>query len=185
MAHKKAGGSSRNGRDSAGRRLGIKLFGGQAAIPGNIICRQRGTTWFPGEGVGMGTDHTIFATVEGNVVAGNIGSMKRMEYTVIGGRVDLAERLEGANKFYGTSILICDATWSAVSGACRPGWRLVSRASMYGDNAASSTDAGESSMTIRAAISGFSATGSHCTRALRPAPAAATTMFSTAAPSAA
>ena len=67
MAHKKAGGSSRNGRDSAGRRLGVKLFGGQLAIPGNIICRQRGTTWFPGEGVGMGTDHTIFATVEGRV----------------------------------------------------------------------------------------------------------------------
>lgn len=67
MAHKKAGGSSRNGRDSAGRRLGVKLFGGQVAIPGNIICRQRGTTWFPGEGVGMGTDHTIFATVEGRV----------------------------------------------------------------------------------------------------------------------
>ncbi len=67
MAHKKAGGSSRNGRDSAGRRLGVKLFGGQIAIPGNIICRQRGTKWFPGEGVGMGTDHTIFATVEGQV----------------------------------------------------------------------------------------------------------------------
>ena len=67
MAHKKAGGSSRNGRDSAGRRLGVKLFGGQAAIPGNIIVRQRGTTWFPGEGVGMGTDHTIFAKVEGAV----------------------------------------------------------------------------------------------------------------------
>ena len=67
MAHKKAGGSSRNGRDSAGRRLGVKLFGGQVAMPGNIICRQRGTTWFPGEGVGMGTDHTIFATVEGRV----------------------------------------------------------------------------------------------------------------------
>jgi large subunit ribosomal protein L27 len=67
MAHKKAGGSSRNGRDSAGRRLGVKLFGGQIAIPGNIICRQRGTTWFPGEGVGMGTDHTIFAKVEGFV----------------------------------------------------------------------------------------------------------------------
>jgi large subunit ribosomal protein L27 len=67
MAHKKAGGSSRNGRDSAGRRLGVKLFGGQIAIPGNIICRQRGTTWFPGEGVGMGTDHTIFAKVEGRV----------------------------------------------------------------------------------------------------------------------
>ena len=56
MAHKKAGGSSRNGRDSAGRRLGVKLFGGQAAIPGNIIVRQRGTEWFPGAGVGMGRD---------------------------------------------------------------------------------------------------------------------------------
>ena len=67
MAHKKAGGSSRNGRDTAGRRLGVKLYGGQAAAPGNIIVRQRGTTWFPGEGVGMGTDHTIFATTEGRV----------------------------------------------------------------------------------------------------------------------
>ncbi len=67
MAHKKAGGSSRNGRDSAGRRLGVKLFGGQAAIPGNIIVRQRGTRMFPGEGVGMGSDHTIFAKVEGTV----------------------------------------------------------------------------------------------------------------------
>ncbi|MBL4918955.1 50S ribosomal protein L27 [Szabonella alba] len=67
MAHKKAGGSSRNGRDSAGRRLGVKLYGGQAAIPGNIIVRQRGTKMFPGEGVGMGRDHTIFATVEGRV----------------------------------------------------------------------------------------------------------------------
>jgi large subunit ribosomal protein L27 len=67
MAHKKAGGSSRNGRDSAGRRLGVKLYGGQTVIPGNIIVRQRGTTWFPGTGVGMGTDHTIFAVVEGHV----------------------------------------------------------------------------------------------------------------------
>jgi large subunit ribosomal protein L27 len=67
MAHKKAGGSSRNGRDSAGRRLGVKLFGGQAAIPGNIIVRQRGTRMFPGQGVGMGSDHTIFAVVEGKV----------------------------------------------------------------------------------------------------------------------
>ena len=67
MAHKKAGGSSRNGRDSAGRRLGVKLYGGQACIPGNIIVRQRGTTWFPGTGVGMGTDHTIFSTVVGHV----------------------------------------------------------------------------------------------------------------------
>lgn len=67
MATKKAGGSSRNGRDSAGRRLGVKLFGGQHAVAGNIIVRQRGTRWFPGDGVGMGTDHTIFATVEGHV----------------------------------------------------------------------------------------------------------------------
>ena len=67
MAHKKAGGSSRNGRDSAGRRLGVKLYGGQDAIPGNIIVRQRGTKFWPGEGVGMGKDHTIFAKVEGHV----------------------------------------------------------------------------------------------------------------------
>jgi large subunit ribosomal protein L27 len=67
MAHKKAGGSSRNGRDSAGRRLGVKLYGGQAAIPGNIIVRQRGTKFWPGDGVGMGKDHTIFATATGAV----------------------------------------------------------------------------------------------------------------------
>ncbi|MFW8636364.1 50S ribosomal protein L27 [Cribrihabitans pelagius] len=67
MAHKKAGGSSRNGRDSAGRRLGVKLFGGQAAIAGNIIVRQRGTKFWPGEGVGLGKDHTIFATADGAV----------------------------------------------------------------------------------------------------------------------
>ena len=67
MAHKKAGGSSRNGRDSAGRRLGVKKYGGEAVIPGNIIIRQRGTKWWPGEGVGMGKDHTIFAVAEGQV----------------------------------------------------------------------------------------------------------------------
>lgn len=67
MAHKKAGGSSRNGRDSAGRRLGVKLFGGQAAIAGNIIIRQRGTRWYPGVGVGIGKDHTLFAVQEGRV----------------------------------------------------------------------------------------------------------------------
>lgn len=67
MAHKKAGGSSRNGRDSESKRLGIKKFGDQAVVPGNIIARQRGTKWHPGTGVGMGTDHTIFATVEGRV----------------------------------------------------------------------------------------------------------------------
>jgi large subunit ribosomal protein L27 len=67
MAHKKAGGSSRNGRDSAGRRLGVKKSGGQAVIPGNIIVRQRGTKWHPGDGVGMGKDHTLFAVREGEV----------------------------------------------------------------------------------------------------------------------
>ncbi|MDP1670375.1 50S ribosomal protein L27 [Phaeovulum sp.] len=68
MAHKKAGGSSRNGRDSAGRRLGVKLYGGQLVAPGNIIVRQRGTTWWPGAGVGMGRDHTIFAVTSGHVL---------------------------------------------------------------------------------------------------------------------
>jgi large subunit ribosomal protein L27 len=67
MAHKKAGGSSRNGRDSAGRRLGVKRFGGEAVIPGNILVRQRGTKFWPGTGVGLGRDHTIFATAEGQV----------------------------------------------------------------------------------------------------------------------
>jgi large subunit ribosomal protein L27 len=67
MAHKKSGGSSRNGRDSAGRRLGVKKFGGEAVLAGNIIVRQRGTKFFPGDNVGMGVDHTLFATAEGAV----------------------------------------------------------------------------------------------------------------------
>jgi large subunit ribosomal protein L27 len=67
MAHKKAGGSSRNGRDSAGRRLGVKAFGGEAVIAGNIIVRQRGTQMHPGTGVGLGRDHTIFAKIAGTV----------------------------------------------------------------------------------------------------------------------
>ena len=67
MAHKKAGGSSRNGRDSAGRSLGLKLFGGEAAIAGNIIARQRGTKWHPGANVGLGRDHTLFALIDGRV----------------------------------------------------------------------------------------------------------------------
>ncbi len=67
MAHKKAGGSSRNGRDSESKRLGVKKFGGEAVISGNIILRQRGTKWHPGSNVGLGKDHTIFALVEGNV----------------------------------------------------------------------------------------------------------------------
>ncbi len=67
MAHKKAGGSSRNGRDSEGKRLGVKKFGGEAVIPGNILVRQRGTKFHPGDNVMMGKDHTIFATSEGKV----------------------------------------------------------------------------------------------------------------------
>jgi len=67
MAHKKAGGSSRNGRDSAGRRLGVKRYGGQKVLAGNILVRQRGTKVHPGRNVGMGTDHTLFALVEGTV----------------------------------------------------------------------------------------------------------------------
>ncbi|HEX3860923.1 MAG TPA: 50S ribosomal protein L27 [Stellaceae bacterium] len=67
MAHKKAGGSSRNGRDSPGQRLGIKKFGGEIVIPGNILVRQRGTKFHPGNRVGMGRDHTLFALEEGAV----------------------------------------------------------------------------------------------------------------------
>lgn len=67
MAHKKAGGSSRNGRDSAGRRLGVKRFGGEAVVPGNILVRQRGTKWHPGHNVGIGKDHTLFALINGQV----------------------------------------------------------------------------------------------------------------------
>ncbi|HZP19208.1 MAG TPA: 50S ribosomal protein L27 [Bauldia sp.] len=67
MAHKKAGGSSRNGRDSAGQRLGVKRFGGQSVLAGNILVRQRGTKWRPGTGVGVGKDHTIFALMDGIV----------------------------------------------------------------------------------------------------------------------
>ena len=68
MAHKKAGGSSRNGRDFDGRRLGVKKFGGEPVIGGNIIMRQRGTKWHPGRNVGMGTDHTLFALCDGVVL---------------------------------------------------------------------------------------------------------------------
>ena len=67
MAHKKAGGSTRNGRDSESKRLGVKMYGGQTIIPGNIIVRQRGTEFHPGKNVGMGKDHTLFAKAEGVV----------------------------------------------------------------------------------------------------------------------
>ncbi len=82
MAHKKAGGSSRNGRDSEGRRLGVKKFGGENVISGNIIVRQRGTKFYPGAGVGIGKDHTIFATVEGQVKF-HIGFKQRKFVSVI------------------------------------------------------------------------------------------------------
>jgi large subunit ribosomal protein L27 len=67
MAHKKSGGSSRNGRDSAGQRLGVKKFGGEAVLAGNILVRQRGTKFWPGDNVGLGRDHTLFATATGAV----------------------------------------------------------------------------------------------------------------------
>ena len=79
MAHKKAGGSSRNGRDSAGRRLGVKCFGGEQVVPGNIIVRQRGTKMHPGMNVGMGKDHTLFALTAGEV---NYRTSKKDRVTV-------------------------------------------------------------------------------------------------------
>ncbi len=83
MASKKAGGSSRNGRDSAGRRLGIKKYGGESVISGNIIARQRGTKWHPGTGVGIGTDHTIFAVIKGVVKFVRSGKNDRVYINVI------------------------------------------------------------------------------------------------------
>ena len=88
MAHKKAGGSSRNGRDSAGQRLGVKKFGGERVIPGNIIVRQRGTKWHPGTNVGMGRDFTIYAVAEGHVrfreQTGRPGRMRELDGTHFG-----------------------------------------------------------------------------------------------------
>jgi len=83
MAHKKSGGSSRNGRDSAGRRLGVKKFGGEAVGAGNIIIRQRGTQWHPGENVGMGKDHTLFALTEGRVAFTVKGEKQRRTVSVV------------------------------------------------------------------------------------------------------
>lgn len=82
MATKKAGGSSRNGRDSESKRLGVKCFGGQQVISGNIIVRQRGTKFHPGQNVGMGKDHTIFATAEG-VVEFSKGRLNRSFVSVV------------------------------------------------------------------------------------------------------
>lgn len=82
MAHKKAGGSSRNGRDSAGRRLGVKRYGGEEVLAGNIIVRQRGTKVWPGDNVGMGKDHTLFATAEG-VVKFTKGRLNRSFVSIV------------------------------------------------------------------------------------------------------
>jgi large subunit ribosomal protein L27 len=89
MAHKKAGGSSRNGRDSAGRRLGVKKFGGQEVIGGNILVRQRGTKFYPGAGVGIGKDHTLFALVAGRVRF-HIGKLGR-QYVAVDMPAEAAE----------------------------------------------------------------------------------------------
>ncbi|KAF1696095.1 50S ribosomal protein L27 [Pseudoxanthomonas koreensis] len=83
MAHKKAGGSTRNGRDSNPKYLGVKLFGGQAVEAGNIIVRQRGTQFHPGAGVGLGRDHTLFALVDGKVQFGTKGAAKRRTVSVV------------------------------------------------------------------------------------------------------
>ena len=89
MAHKKAGGSSRNGRDSAGRRLGVKKFGGQEVIGGNILVRQRGTKFYPGANVGIGKDHTLFALVAGRVRF-HIGKLGR-QYVAVDMAAEAAE----------------------------------------------------------------------------------------------
>lgn len=83
MAHKKAGGSSRNGRDSAGKRLGVKRFGGQTVLSGNILVRQRGTHFHAGANVGLGRDHTLFATAEGRVVFDVKGPENRSYVSVV------------------------------------------------------------------------------------------------------
>jgi large subunit ribosomal protein L27 len=83
MAHKKAGGSSRNGRDSQSKRLGVKRFGGQAVLAGNILVRQRGTQFHPGDNVGCGKDHTLFATMDGKVVFQVKGPKNRRYVSVV------------------------------------------------------------------------------------------------------
>ena len=84
MAHKKAGGSSKNGRDSESKRLGVKRFGGEAVVPGNILVRQRGTRFHPGHNVGVGRDHTLYAKAEGRVVFETKGPKSRTHVSVVG-----------------------------------------------------------------------------------------------------
>jgi large subunit ribosomal protein L27 len=84
MAHKKAGGSSKNGRDSESKRLGVKRYGGESVVPGNILVRQRGTHFHPGANVGLGRDHTLYAKVEGRVVFETKGPKRRTQVSVVG-----------------------------------------------------------------------------------------------------
>ena len=91
MAHKKAGGSSRNGRDSAGRRLGVKRYGGQVVLAGNILVRQRGTVVHPGANVGIGTDHTLFALAEGKIKFVTKGNGRAFVSVVAAPKVEAAE----------------------------------------------------------------------------------------------
>lgn len=93
MAHKKAGGSTRNGRESHSKRLGVKRFGGEQVLAGNILVRQRGTQWHPGPGVGLGTDHTLFAKVNGRVQFRRKGVAQRTYVSVV---PDPASTLEPA-----------------------------------------------------------------------------------------
>ena len=83
MAHKKGGGSTRNGRESESKRLGVKMYGGEHIVPGNIIVRQRGTEFHPGVGVGMGKDHTLFALVEGKVEFSIKGAFRRRTVSIV------------------------------------------------------------------------------------------------------
>jgi large subunit ribosomal protein L27 len=83
MAHKKGGGSTRNGRDSESKRLGVKVYGGEAVVSGNIIVRQRGTEFHPGDNVGMGKDHTLFATAEGKVLFAIKGKLQKRTVSVV------------------------------------------------------------------------------------------------------
>ncbi|HET6720364.1 MAG TPA: 50S ribosomal protein L27 [Rhodocyclaceae bacterium] len=83
MAHKKAGGSVRNGRDSEGKRLGVKRYGGQEVVAGNIIIRQRGTEYHPGDNVGIGKDHTLFALIDGRVQFSVKGALRRRTVTIV------------------------------------------------------------------------------------------------------
>ena len=98
MAHKKAGGSSRNGRDSAGQRLGVKKFGGETVIAGNIIIRQRGTTYHPGTGVGLGRDYTIFATIDGQVKFSKKRDNKNVVSVVVAAAAEAAKAPKAAPK---------------------------------------------------------------------------------------